>query len=384
MPFHFVDPSIGYHDPLINFLCLEVMDLAEGSQRPLDQRVRDVWLARDGTNVLEYITKTIVAHDRHISEGVDRNNLLQYHTEVLRSYRPSHAASVWSPRSGTAIKMFIQHLSRAIIHCHPTPTGQEPTHTPVRSDGSWGERLSRDPLVPVATLQSELVAYGTQLLLCLGSPSLNDVYIRNTPEEADALVDSISKVQTRIVTDTDVMHALHAIDNVISRQDDTLGNNPGDLTHHFDSVSPIVTRALESISDVMSDAVCGVLAAFGGIAWENTHTPNTIPGLLLEPQFASVALQSLEMTHPKDWSSHKDEALARGLAASVRVDATLVTSLDESTVTSLFVSRLSGTKEETYHLQDEPTRRNITFVSEGVARDGHRHRIYRCSYQSPR
>ncbi|KAG9027459.1 hypothetical protein FRB95_007759 [Tulasnella sp. JGI-2019a] len=172
IPFHVIDPSIGYQNSVVNLLCLEVIDLAEGSRRPLDQRVRDVWLARNGTNVLEYISRTIEAHDRRILEGVDRRDLLRYHTRVLQYYRSSHPPSIRRLYSNTASGIIIKHLSHVIMYCHAAPEDQTtsspwPTHTSAaslgnwqgqllwtlaRDDRSWEERLSSDMLVPAETL----------------------------------------------------------------------------------------------------------------------------------------------------------------------------------------------------------------------------------------
>ncbi|KAG9021005.1 hypothetical protein FRB95_003097 [Tulasnella sp. JGI-2019a] len=54
IPFQLVDSRTARHDFILNLLCLEVTDLAQGLQRPLEQRSRDVWLTRNG-----FVTLTI-------------------------------------------------------------------------------------------------------------------------------------------------------------------------------------------------------------------------------------------------------------------------------------------------------------------------------------
>ncbi|KAG9007738.1 hypothetical protein FRB94_013973 [Tulasnella sp. JGI-2019a] len=70
IPLHLVDPNIGNRTSLLSLLCLEVIDLAQGSQQPVDQRVKDVWLAQNGTNLIEYITKSIEAYDQLILKAL--------------------------------------------------------------------------------------------------------------------------------------------------------------------------------------------------------------------------------------------------------------------------------------------------------------------------
>ncbi|KAG8986847.1 hypothetical protein FRB95_003182 [Tulasnella sp. JGI-2019a] len=273
IPFHLVDSSTGHHDSLINLMCLEVIDLAEGSQQPLDRRVKEVWSARNGTNVVDYITKTVEAHDRVILGGMYRRYLLQYHIKVLKHYRSSRRASVWEASSDMATRTIIRHLSRIVTHCHPAADGQimsglTPTRISDGNDAIWEERFSSDPPVKADTVQAELRAYITQLLLCLDSPSLDVDRMRYSPEDTDTLVNGVAMARASLVTDSDIIQVLHTIELVISRQSDAHSINSANLSHRFDSVSPVLIRALVSTVDQVSDAAYGVLAAFGDMAWD--------------------------------------------------------------------------------------------------------------------
>ncbi|KAG9023046.1 hypothetical protein FRB95_013797 [Tulasnella sp. JGI-2019a] len=80
--------SISEYDSSVgNFLCLEAIGLADGSLQSVDQISEGVWSARKGTDVLWYITKMLKAHDEHYSEHVDPEDLVRFHTEVLRYCR---------------------------------------------------------------------------------------------------------------------------------------------------------------------------------------------------------------------------------------------------------------------------------------------------------
>ncbi|KAG8983607.1 hypothetical protein FRB94_013174 [Tulasnella sp. JGI-2019a] len=331
IPFRLINSSTSHQDSIINLLCLEVIDLAEGSQRSLEQRVRDVWLARNKEIVVEYITKTIEAHDQLISTGVDRRGLLWYHTEVLRSF----------------------------VHCN-----DQTLATVVRGKGEltrWEERLSEDPLVQFETLHPDLTAYGTQLLLCLGAllpTNRRNWYTRLTSAEADTFVDSVANLQAGFVTDLDVVHALKVIDFVVSGHSSSMANN---LTWRFNLICPILTRAFQSTSDDVLDAACNTLAAFGIVAWEECDKPKTNPELFLTPEYASAALQSLSQPTAK-WSERNDQALSRWLAASIRSDATLATTLDALSITSLFVSRVSRLLEEDNPVGDWGTMWDVAYL----------------------
>ncbi|KAG9029741.1 hypothetical protein FRB95_004943 [Tulasnella sp. JGI-2019a] len=124
----------------------------------------------------------------------------------------------------------MENLSRVIIYCRPAPGDEtvDSLRTPARGDknreellardiGSWEERLSRDPLVEVGALQVELLAYAMQLLLCLGSPSMDADLLWYTPEDIAIFVDVVVKAQAELITDADIINALRAIKIVISR-----------------------------------------------------------------------------------------------------------------------------------------------------------------------
>ncbi|KAG9032629.1 hypothetical protein FRB95_001139 [Tulasnella sp. JGI-2019a] len=334
--FDVVDLGTVHQDAIINMLCLEVIDLAAGSQPSLDQRVGDVRVAQNGENVVDHIMKAVEAHDRQISHGVGRRGLLLYHTEVLRYCRSSRLGR-GSETHAQAIK---EHLSRVIAHCRLTTDDPIPV---TEVEGwwkllGWKERLSKDPLLPVERLQTELTAYATQLLLYLVA-LLSDNYQHGfTSEDAPTLVDAVTKLQGRVVTDMDLAYVLKAIDLVISSGMIT------NLTQRFESVSPILTRAFGSTSDNVLDAAWGVLAAFGDMAWRDIDKPKTDAEFLLTPEFGSAALRSLSRLLI-DWSSNRHRPLCLWLAASIRLDTVLATTFDESTITSMFVSRLLGTLE---------------------------------------
>ncbi|KAG9027458.1 hypothetical protein FRB95_007758 [Tulasnella sp. JGI-2019a] len=201
------------------------------------------------------------------------------------------------------------------------------------------------------------MAYITQLLLFLCSFA---DYARYTLPETDTLIDVVTKVQAWFVTDVDVMHALGIIKHVISKQSDTGMISSANLAHRFNLVSSILTRALGSTSHHVSDAACGVLAAFGDMAWEDIDTPRIDPGLLIVPRFGFAALRSLGRTLPEDWVRYKerDRPLSRWLAASIRSDTALAITLDEFSITSLFLSRLPREQQ----LAENSTIRNIAYL----------------------
>ncbi|KAG9031891.1 hypothetical protein FRB95_002097 [Tulasnella sp. JGI-2019a] len=287
---------------------------------------------------MEYITKTIEAHDRHISNDVDRRGLLRYHTEVLRNCRSAHRPG----RIRECDEAIRQHLSRIIVHYN----GQTPD-TAVEEERrllGWEERLSGDPLVQLETLQAELMAYSTQLLLCLGALLFHDRSYRRTwftSEEVDISVDSVAKLQARCVTNVDVVHALKVTDFVVLNQHYPMNN----LTQRFDSLCPILTRAFRSTSDDVLDAAHNALAAFGSMAWELSDRPKTNPEFFLKPEFYSAALRSLGRPAIKG-SQCNDQALSCWLAASVRSDTTLAGTLDAPSITALFVSRVLEVLDE--------------------------------------
>ncbi|KAG9037817.1 hypothetical protein FRB95_004104 [Tulasnella sp. JGI-2019a] len=363
IPFQLVDSRTARRDFIFNLLCLEVIDLAQGLQRPLEQRSRDVWSTRGGGTV-GYVTKTVEAHDRLISRGVDRRGLLAYHTEVLKNYRSSHTF-VGIRLLDVHAEAIRRHLSRVLAY---RPPGDQTPAIAVKSvwegqPSSWEERLSQDPLIQVEILQAELMAYGTQLLFCLVPLWIDDHRhwytpdTRFTPEEAGKLVDDVSKLQAGFITDLDIAHALKAIDLVVSGLPDTLSN----LTQCFNSICPLLTRAFESTSDNVSDFACGVLSAFGDMAWEEIDRPKTNLGLLLTLEFASAALRSL-CRSIEIWSRRNDRALIRWLAASIRSDAALATNLDESNITSLFTSKVSGISEEEHLAGDQFTMWYVAYL----------------------
>ncbi|KAG8996793.1 hypothetical protein FRB94_008020 [Tulasnella sp. JGI-2019a] len=359
IPFDLLDPSTVHQDPIINMLCLEVIDLVQGSQWPLDQRVRDVQLARDGVNVVDYITHTIVAHGRHIANSVDRRGLLRYHTEVLRYCRSAHGLGRDSRIHAEAIR---EHLLDIIVYCRITHDDLTPT-TEVGEAWtlwSWEDRLLEDPLVQIETIQVEFLAYAAQLLLylvTLFSDDHHDGYTFFTSEDATTLVDAVAKLQGRVVTNMDVARVLKAIDLVVLGQLSTLE----DLPRRFNSICPILTRAFRSTSEDVLDAAHGALAAFGAMAWESSDTAKTSPKLFLAPEFGSAALRSLSKP-PKDWSSDRDRPLSCWIAASIRSDVALATIFDEPSTTSLFVSRLSGTLEKGRSYNDWATMWNVAYL----------------------
>ncbi|KAG9024077.1 hypothetical protein FRB95_012125 [Tulasnella sp. JGI-2019a] len=361
IPLYLVDPCAVHQHSIINILCLEIIDLAKGSRRLLDQRVRDVWQARNGENVVGHIMDTIEAHDQQISKGVDRRGLLRYHTEVLRYCRSARGLG-YSGDSEIHTHAIRQHLSHVIIHCRVASNDSIPATEvgEVRKLLGWEERLSEDPLIQAEALQLELMAYATQLLLCLVSLLPADHRIWHpwfTSEEVETLVDSVAKLQARFVADVDVLHALKVIDFAVLEQPVTLNN----LAQRFNSISPILTRAFRSTSDDILDAACGALAAFGDMAWESIDMAKTNVQLFLTPEFGSAALQSLGRPVAK-WSRRNDRALSRWLAASIRSDTVLATTLDEKMITSLFISRVSGMLEEENPVGDRGTMWNIAYM----------------------
>ncbi|KAG9023898.1 hypothetical protein FRB95_012326, partial [Tulasnella sp. JGI-2019a] len=342
--FDLLDPSMVHQDSVINLLCLEVIDLAEGSRPSLDQRVRDVRLARNRTKVAEYIAKAVEAHGRQILKGVDRRGLLRYHTQVLRYCRSAHRLD-WNRDSNIHVEAIREHLSRIIMHCRPISDDLTPATDVGEAWYLWTleARLLEDPLVRIETLQAELMAYAMQLLLCLvtlWSDNHRDGYTFFTSEDAAALVEGVANLQSKFVTNIDLVHVLKAINIVISGQQGMINN----LTQRFISICPILTRAFGSTSDDVLDAACGVLAAFGDMAWGEIDKPRTETEFLLPSGFSSAVLSSLSKP-PKDWSPDRDRSLCLWLAASIRLDTSLATTLDQSSVTSMFVSRLLGTLE---------------------------------------
>ncbi|KAG9029715.1 hypothetical protein FRB95_004964 [Tulasnella sp. JGI-2019a] len=366
IPFHLVDPSTGYQDSLISLICLEIVDLAGKWWQPLDQWdqwIKDIWSARNGTNMANYIIRTLEAHDRLILEGVDCENLLQYHTQVLQHFRSSPGAASRSEYSDTVVRTIIQHLSRVLVRCHPVHDYRIASFVgPPRASANddWEEQLSGNLLVKAEKLQAELIAYVTELLLCFCCISQADNSLRYNSDAIDTVVNGIAKVQVRFVTDVDIIDALHAIRTVISTQSGPSSANYTDLAHRFHSVYPLLIRALDSTSEQVSDAACDVLAAFGDMAWGNIHTPRMDPGLLLSPEIGSAILRSLGRL-PKHWSS-TGGTISRWLAASIQLDATLATSFDESGTTSLLTSSLLWMDEQSFRFLYKETVQNVAYL----------------------
>ncbi|KAG9025779.1 hypothetical protein FRB95_009779 [Tulasnella sp. JGI-2019a] len=189
IPFHAFSYIAKYRDPVVNLLCLEVIDLAEGVQRPLEERARDVSLAFNRKSTLEHIKKSVDAHDRLISKNVDRRTLLRYHTKLLRYFLSSRILSARTEEATRTFKTIMGHLPHVIVHCRSMQgdettvcTGSLPmsagdgesseTSFP-KEDVDWEEKLSRDPLVKADTLQVELGAYVAQLPLTIGALPLD-------------------------------------------------------------------------------------------------------------------------------------------------------------------------------------------------------------------
>ncbi|KAG8987785.1 hypothetical protein FRB94_001479, partial [Tulasnella sp. JGI-2019a] len=342
--FDLLDPSMVHQDSVINLLCLEVIDLAEESRPSLDQRVRDVRLARNRTKVAEYIARAVEAHGRQILKGVACRGLLRYHTQVLRYCLSAHRLD-WNRDSNMHVEAIREHLSHIIVHCRPTSDDLTPATDVGEAWYLWTleGRLSKDPLVRIETLQAELMTYAMQLLLCLvtlWSDNHRDGYTFFTSEDATALVEGVAKLQSKFVAEVDIVHLLKAINIVISGQQGMMSN----LTQRFVSICPMLTRVFGSTSYDVLDAACGVLAAFGDMAWGEVDKPRIEIEFLLPSEFSSAILSSLSRS-PKDWSPDKDRSLCLWLAASIRLDTSLATTLDRSSVTSMFVSRLLGTLE---------------------------------------
>ncbi|KAG9023900.1 hypothetical protein FRB95_012328 [Tulasnella sp. JGI-2019a] len=306
--------------------------------------------------------KAVEAHDRQISKGEDRRGLLKYHTEVLRYYR-----STFQPVGGQDFKshanVISQHLSRVTVHCRVPLVDQALAMEAWRDFkilSSWEERLSKDPLVEVETLQAELTAYATQLLLCLvdilpGERSDRGAWF--TLEVAETLIDSVGTLQDRFLPDLYVLHALKVVNFVISEQSDPLNN----LTQRFNSISPIFTRAFQSTSEDVLDAASGALAAFGGMVWDGEYTLSRNPEFSLPSEFGSAALRSLDNPAEK-WPPLNDQSLSRWITASIRSNNALAATFDESTITSLFVLRLSRMLENENTGRDWETMWNVAYV----------------------
>ncbi|KAG8853648.1 hypothetical protein FRB96_008065 [Tulasnella sp. 330] len=231
------DLATVYSAQFVGLMCLDIIDYALGHQQPLDQRIRYVWSARTGKNLARHMVKDFEAHDRRIATGFNRKRLLGLHTQLLINHRRSRTSSL---RDHTSIPSFTRdlviHLSNVLQQCFDAP------HDDKATDPNTGS-TSPPP-------------YAVQLLLYLGSPSLNSQNASYTMEEANIVIKGVIQFQDRMAADENLIHTLHTIGQV-------LGHSVSAATDLFRSVVPFFLRALHSASTEMVTTAYHVLNNIG-------------------------------------------------------------------------------------------------------------------------
>ncbi|KAG8853641.1 hypothetical protein FRB96_008058 [Tulasnella sp. 330] len=354
-----VDLSNSYDDALLSLMYLEITDIATGAQRPVNQRVKDVWEARNGKALVRYLERSLQAHDQRLEKGRDHRSLLDWHTQVLWQHRFSPSGFIMS--SATITPLLVQHLERVLQHC-PTPPDGNHLPPPAMDQnwqhrlGGWDDhldvwesRLERDPLLDLQRLQPELMVYATELLLCFGGPALSGRCQPYTQDEIYSIVRGFVKLEDRIKDDGDITHALKVVHDILP---DTHGL-PFDSTFHVSlirSVLPIFDRALSSTSNgVVADAY-RLLSRISKTSWAWVDNPRCNPPLIIGVELGPAVLRSLSQDSERKaaleekpdnaecWNPEGVQDLVCWLAASIRSEPLIAPSLDESAVISLFVS----------------------------------------------
>lgn len=94
----------------------------------------------------------------------------------------------------------------------------------VYSDG-WEERLPYHRPMELKSLQTELTAYATELLLCLGAPAMAGNHPLYTQTEVHTVVSVIIRSRDIIRVGADVDHALHIINDVLKAPYDDVSDS---------------------------------------------------------------------------------------------------------------------------------------------------------------
>ncbi|KAG8875646.1 hypothetical protein FRB98_007680 [Tulasnella sp. 332] len=133
---------------------------------------------------------------------------------------------------------------------------RNPAKLGLEDAGEWESGLENDPLVKTSLLHTQFIEYAVQLLLYLGSPSLNSQNVSYTMEEANIVIKGVIQFQDRMAADENLIHTLHTIGQV-------LGHSISAATDLFRSVVPFFLRALHSASTEMVTTAYHVLNNIG-------------------------------------------------------------------------------------------------------------------------
>ncbi|KAG8855298.1 hypothetical protein FRB96_007096 [Tulasnella sp. 330] len=342
-----------FDDALVSLICLEIVELADGERPSSRQRVKDIWAARDKSNVLVCMTRALAAHDRLMTTNHDRQALLKLHTQLLSSFRYFHwSAPAHKQLTGVHdfVSIAIQHLGTLlrflstrgtttypIIQDHvtqlPTSTHSEPpetglsvldaaagrkvvflkydTHEPRTFVHTrllpWKGKLRQNPAVAVENLRGEIHTYATELLLSLGLQDMLDGRHHDFTEAgATAVLDitlKVLEVESSVTTATDMISLLRVLSSTISNLDAD-GQEPWPdsrvrfprrdlLTSYLHDFTPFIHRALESDSSQVLAAACRLLDAIGHSTWSKTFTPHGGNPTVIDTELGCLVIKRL-------------------------------------------------------------------------------------------
>ncbi|KAG8871472.1 hypothetical protein FRB97_008655, partial [Tulasnella sp. 331] len=344
-----------FDDALVSLICLEIVELADGERLSSRQRVKDIWAARDESNVLTFMRRALDAHDRLMATNYDRRALLKLHTQLLSSFRYFH----WSntkhsdlPEVDDFLSIAIQHLgallrilsaggptigpiTRAAMFQFPAAAASEPpsaglpitdgaaperkvvflkydTHEPRTFIHTrllpWKGKLRQNPTVGVDNLQKEIQAYATQLLLSLGLKDMLDGRQHDfTQAGATAMLDialKVLEVEGSVSTETDIISLLRILSSTfpnLGADDPEPWLDSGGvqfpkqdlLAAYLNDFTPSIHRTLTLDSPQVLAAACRLLDAIGHNAWSKTFTSNCGNPTVINTELGCLVIKRL-------------------------------------------------------------------------------------------
>ncbi|KAG8881878.1 hypothetical protein FRB98_004071 [Tulasnella sp. 332] len=352
----------AHSDAFFSLVCMEIVELAEGTRKPFEERLKDVWDVRHSTRLSRTMQDALRAHDLLITRHHDRRGMLDLHTSLLSAFRAFHSKAYRSPSSSTRdelrliqecfpMSVVAPHISTSIASL---PFTQSMMLTPDH-DGSkrsrlesWEQRLSRDSRVNVSALKMDLRPYATELLLCLGHEGLlvresyqaipPDMSTPQPIEIARLVIDAVVKLQYTVKAEADVVILLRLLgsslwtlakENTASSSDRLGPHGPSvDFSSHIPTVTPFLIHSLEYTSRVVLEEAYLLLDTIGHNASHADHTLRDNATFRLESRLCRALTQSSDESKVLssvfiDLESERSSAggFLRWLSASIRGDS---------------------------------------------------------------
>ncbi|KAG8852685.1 hypothetical protein FRB96_008541 [Tulasnella sp. 330] len=356
-----LDDGMPKSDTLFSMVCLEIIERAKGQRRSISKRVRDLWRARDGINVLELMIEAFEVQSDQISEGQVRKTLLDLHTRLLSAFRQRSTQSYPSGREDflkavASHQFFISNVVETLDPMQDKPaearakwlfiekrkastnTPVEPTSTPKRRWDelkllAWEDRVKQDPRVHTDSVPNEIRAYVAQLKSLLGDG--REWWLRST--DGEVFIDAVGNTKATSV----------AVDKMLKDPTFPLADLKNDSTVPLSGLAPVIDYALSSDLPIVLAAVYKLLNTVGHDAWGENVGPHLGKSLVITSELGRAVVRSLSANAVKKdlfnfaAENHFDlEDLIYWLAESVKENSELGEEFARSGALSLFVSTI--------------------------------------------